>query len=319
MLIIDSHNAKINEKKVFNLHLRNSMLLRDIFGADLVTLPKDLVKKDYKKVVFVHASKYSKSRHFIDYILNLDSPELWYICNDYNFGEPDSPWNLAKKYGMKYNVIANHRPEHAKVVLKYVNECHVCNLNSLCFEPLKPPTFNHVSSFFETQSEYRKDIVYFGAWRTGRERYFKKYFDRNFPVSTSRKNIKKFTDQGVHALWCDRLNWYGLKDTLFDYKASLYIEDEKTHLWYSHLANRYYEALSYSIPTYFDKSCRNTLDKAKLSIPNDIPAWFIVDSLRDLRYKIESKQADGFDLSNLRNKAQQEKEETIETIKGLLS
>lgn len=318
MLIIDSHNAEINEKKVFNLHLRNSMLLRDIFGADLVTLPKHLQKKDYKKVVFVHSSRYSRARHFKQFILELDNPELWYVCNDYNLGEPDALWGLCHDYGYKYNVIANHRPEHAKIVLKHVKEWHVCNLNSLCFEPLEPPTFDHVSSFFETTSDYRKDIVYFGAWRAGREIYFKKYFDRDFPVSTSRKNIKKFTIMGVHGLWADRLNWYGLKDTLFDYKASLYIEDEKTHNWYSHLANRYYEALSYSIPTYFDKSCRNTLDKAKLSIPNDIPAWFIVDGLRDLRYKIESGQADGFDLSSLRNKAVQEKQETIEFIKGLL-
>jgi len=320
MLIVDSHNAEINEKKVFNLHLRNSILLRDIFDADLVTLPKHLKQKSYSKIVFVHSSKYIKSNYFIDYILKQDKPELWYVCNDYNLGEPIPIWVLCKKYGFKYNVIANHKPEHSKVVTKgkrqYVNEWHVCNLNSLCFDDLTPPIFNQVSSFFDTQEDYRRDIVYYGAWRTGREKYFKKYFDREFPVSTSKKNVKKYTDRGIHGLWSNRLNWYGLKETLYDYKSSLYIEDEKTHEWYSHLANRYYEALSYSVPTYFDKSCLNTIRKARLDIPYDIDTWFIVDSLRDLRYKL-SKEA-VFDLSNLRNKAMQEKEETIKFIKKLL-
>jgi len=314
MLIIDSHNAEINEKKVFNLHLRNSMLLRDVFDADLVTLPSHLQDKDYTKVVFVHAAAYSKSSHFIDYILNLDNPELWYVCNDYNLGEPDSLWALAKKYDMPFNVIANHNKEHSKITKKYVNEWHVCNLNSLCFEYIDPPSFNQVSTFFATSSDYRKDIVYYGAWRKGREKYFKKYFDRNFPVSTSRKNTKKFTNQGVHALWCDRLNWYGTMNTLFDYKSSLYIEDEKTHEWYSHLANRYYEALTYSIPSYFDKSCIITLEKA--GIRDDIPDRFIVNSIEELKNRLSEN--DNFDLSVLKKKAMQEKYDTIEFIRNLL-
>jgi hypothetical protein len=305
MLIIDSHNAKINEKKVFNLHLRNSLLFKRIFDADLVTLPEHLEDKPYKKVVFVHASKYTKSRYFIDYILNLDNPKLWYICNDYNLGEPHALWRLCSTYGFKYNVIANHQPEHSKIVNKYVNEWHVCNLNSLCFEPLKPLNFDQVLSFFDTQSDYRSDIVYFGAWRTGREKYFKKYFDKDFPVSTSRKNVKKFTDHSIHALWTNRLNWYGTKDTLFDYKSSLYIEDEKTHEWYSHLANRYYEALSYSIPTFFDKSCLNTIEKAKWHIPS----YYIVEDRDELKWKLNKLQQ--VDLSHARKKAMQEKQETI--------
>lgn len=312
MLIIDSHNAEINKKKIFNLHLRNSLLLANVFNADLVTLPKHLKDKSYNRVVFVHASKYTKSSAFIDYILNLDSPELWYVCNDYNLGEPDSLWNLCKKYGFKYNVIANHKPEHSKIVTKYVNEWAICNLNALCFDPLIPPTFNQVSSFFPTDSDYRRDIVYFGAWRSGREKYFKKYFNKDFPVSTSRKNIKKFTQNGVHALWTDRLNWYGVKGTLFDYKSSLYIEDEKTHEWYSHLANRYYEALSYSIPTFFDKSCLSTLDKAEV----DIPEYYIVDSQEELWFKIKQNLNLEF-INKLREQALAEKLDVLNFIKGL--
>jgi len=316
MLIIDSHNAEINEKKVFNLHLRNSLLLKEIFDADLVTLPKHLIEgKKYNKIVFVHASKYTKSRHFTEYILRQDSPELWYITNDYNLGEPNSLWSLCKKYDRQYNVIANHKPEHSKVVTsnEYIDQWHVCNLNSLCFEPLVPPKFNQVSSFFDVKDDYRRDIVYFGAWRKGRNKYFRKYFDRDFPVSTSRKNVIKFTSKDINALWVDRLNWYGMKDTLFDYKNSLYIEDERTHTEYSHLANRYYEALSYSLPTFFDKSCLNTIEKAKI----DIPEWFIVDSLDELRFKMKSQEVD-FPISCTRYAAMQEKAETIGFIRGLL-
>lgn len=315
MLLIDSHNAKINEKKIFNLHLRNSILLRDVFGADLVTLPEHLIQgKQYDKVVFVHSSKYSKSNYFIDYILEQDKPpELWYVCNDYNLGEPIPIWVLCKKYGMKYNVIANHKQEYNKILSnKYINEWFTCNLNSLCFEYINKPNFNVASSFFSTELDYRRDIVYFGAWRTGREKYFKKYFDRNFPVSTSRRNTKKFTSRGVHGLWSNRLNWYGSKDTLFDYKASLYIEDEQTHKWYSHLANRYYEALTYSIPSFFDKSCLHTISKANIEIPD----WFIVDSLEELRHNLAVEKYFGF--NELKRQAQEEKNQTIEFIKRLL-
>lgn len=314
MLIIDSHNAEINEKKLFNLHLRNSILLRDTFGADLVTLPKHLKDKSYDKIVFVHSSKYSKSNYFIDFILEQDNPELWYVCNDYNLGEPIPIWVLCKKYGYKYNVIANHKQEYNKILSnKYINDWFVCNLNSLCFETIEPPNFKQVSTFFATDNDYRRDIVYFGAWRTGREKYFKKYFDRNFPVSTSKRNVKKFTDRGVHALWCDRLNWYGKKDTLFDFKSSLYIEDEDTHEWYSHLANRYYEALTYSIPTFFDVSCLNTIEKSE----QDVIDWLIVDGLDQLRNRL-SKDIK-VDLSYPKYLAEQEKIKTIEFIKDLLS
>jgi hypothetical protein len=314
MLIIDSHNAEINEKKIFNLHLRNSLILKKMFNADLVALPHHLQNKQYEKIVFVHASNYTKSRHFIDFILKQKiEPELWYVCNDYNLGEPTAIWNLCKKYGFKYNVIANHQPEHSKIVTKYVDRWHVCNLNSLIFEPLTPPSFDQVSTFFGTDSDYRTDIVYFGAWRSNREKYFKKYFDRDFAVSTSKKNIKKYQEKGIHALWSSRLNWYGNKGTLFDYKSSLYLEDEKTHEWYSHLANRWYEALSYNIPSFFDRSCMNTIEKAKLNYPD----CYIVDSLDELREKIKAGLLN-VDLSEQRYAAMNEKYETMEFIKNIL-
>ena len=152
------------------------------------------------------------------------------------------------------------------------------------------------------------------SFKAGSEIYFSKYFDGNFSVSTSKKNIKKFTEYGIHSLGCDRLNWHGSNNSLFNYKSSLYIEDEKTHNWYSCLANRYYEALSYNIPSFFDSSCISTIEKSGYPIDK----FFIVDSREELREKLKMLDDYQYDLNKEKELAKKEKKETLDVIKEIV-
>jgi len=322
VLIIDSHNAEI-PKNAFNLHLRNSLILKDMFNADLVTLPKHLEPlrdKVYDKILFVHASAYAKANHFVRFIVeNSPKADLYYLVNDYYLGEPHALWALCRDYGYKFTCIANHQPEASKVVQKNVKEWHVVNLNCIIYESL-PKRKNKAGLFFDAP-EHQYNLIYFGAFRTGRVPYFKKYFDIDFPVSTSKKNIEKFERAGIYALWMPRLNWWGTGNTLYDYRFSFYIEDEATHIHYSQLGNRFYEALSYGTPSIFDKSCQNTIDKSGYHI-NPV---LIVDSREELNGKLKFFEYQDIkeillqDMEENRAMAEEEKERTLDNIKTYIS
>ena len=321
ILIIDSHNAEI-PKSPCNLHLRNSLILKDMFNADLVTLPKHLEPlegKTYDKVLFVHASAYAKANHFVKFLLrNASKADYYYIVNDYYLGEPHALWALCRDYGYKFTCIANHQPEASKVVQKNVKKWHVVNLNCIIFEPL-PKRKDKAGLFFDAP-EHQYNLVYFGAFRSGRVKYFKKYFDFDFPVSTSKKNVEKFEKAGIYALWMPRLNWWGSGNTLYDYRFSFYIEDEATHVHYSHMGNRFYEALSYGVPSIFDKSCQNTIDKSGYRIS---PAE-VVDSREDLNNAIKFFRYIDIheillqDVEQHRIKAGEEKQKTLDKIRKIV-
>jgi len=225
---------------------------------------------------------------------------------------------MCRDYGVKFSCIANHEPKASKVVTKNVYEWNIVNLNCLIFEPL-PKRINKGSLFFDTE-EHQRDILYFGAVRSGRMKYFKKYFDQNFIVSTSKKNIEKFERNGIYACWMPRLNWWGSGNTLYDYKTSLYIEDEATHIHYSQMANRFYEALSYGALSIFDSSCKKTIHKSGYRI---CPV-LIVDSKEDLNgvldfVKYKDVEAGLLkDLEEHRAMAGKEKQEALDKIKEIV-
>ena len=278
-----------------------------MFDADLVTLPKHLEDKEYDKVIFVHAAPYSKAKHFKRFLKDMDA-DFYYVVNEYNLGEPMALWFLCKEYGKRFHVIANHDAKASKVVKKNVLTWNIVNLNTLIYDKRMPR--------INLPSGMREDILYYGAFRKDRLDYFKKYFDESFVVSTSKKNIKKFEDNGVSAKWIDSLKWHRVDSTLFEYKSTLYIEDIKTHKWFNFLANRFYEALTYRIPCFFDISCINTIELSGYPIKK----FFIVDSSEELWDKVnrlrewDSYQLEKVYLSHLRDMAEEERRETKQKI-----
>lgn len=271
---MDSHNAKITDDTM-NLHARNALLLSREWGADLAACEADLLPlagKVYDVVVFNHASAYFDTTAFVNFLKPMTQARFFYITNEYNLGEPWPLWALCRDYGFRYEVIANHEAHASKVVEKNVLRWNTLNLNALIYRPEEPPP--PVARLFDTSG----DVVYYGAFREDRLPYFRKYFDKRLTVSTSLKNKVTFQRHGLDANFVDRLLWSGKDKRLFDFRASLYIEDTSTHANYNFLANRFYEALGHGRMVLFDWSCKGTAQKSQYPIGED---WF-VDSTTEL-------------------------------------
>ncbi len=301
ILIIDSHKGTDNGIPQ-NMHWQNSKILADYFNADLIwSYPNvnENIKSGYDIIIFVHASHYA----YTDYKWIQESPNarLFYITNEYNLGEPRTLW-MAAKEGRKYDVIANHPYQASKVVMKYVNDWHILNLNSLIYSP---KTQAKQQGLFDEQ---RNGCVYYGSFRKDRSLYFKKYLDENVLLSTHSKNIDKFRAVGATSIIGKRIDW--AKDGLFPFKQTIYLEDEKTHIFYNYLANRFYEALNYGCTPIFSNECRNTIELSGYNIPEQ---YFIENSV-ELKNKLELNCLDEWHL-----KARAEKEQAIVDVKKILN
>lgn len=256
VLVIDSHKGSERETPQ-NLHWRNARMIASSLNADLIwSYPSvnDNIKAGYDVIIFVHASPYC----YIDKAWLDRSPdaELFYVTNEYNLGEPRILWKPAKA-GRHYTVIANHYPDVSKIVKKYTKAWHRVNLNALSY------------SLRENIACFQSDkVIYFGGYRRDREPSYIKYLTGNVLVSTHRKNEERFRQLGCRADYVNRLNWHttGLRP----YKASLYLEDETTHDSYNYLANRFYEALNYQIPTVFAAECGNTIRESGYNVPSHL-------------------------------------------------
>jgi hypothetical protein len=260
-LIIDSHKG-IPHEGATNLHVRNARVLSEYLGATLIAShdgADETAQQKWDVIICNHASGYSN----VDYKCIEMNPDakLFYITNEYNLGEPQLLWMAAKK-GRKYDVIANHPPEASKVVKKYVNNWNILNLNCIIFSE---PRIDTQESLFPIE---KSGVIYYGSFRKGRSKYFQKYFDNRLCVSTSQDNILKFSEifPNATARFIGKIKWFP-DQQLKSFQYSLYIEDEKTHAHYNHLANRFYEALSCDVVPIFDESCIGTIEKSGYNIP----------------------------------------------------
>lgn len=138
------------------------------------------------------------------------------------------------------------------------------------------------------QLEKKHDILYYGRYREGRGDYFKRYFDGRIKVSTSKKNISKFSRHGCTADWYGPIDWTPGRETLRHFRCSLYIEDVITHSIFNNLANRFYEALSCDTVPIFDVTCTATIQKSGYEIPE---RW-IVASPGELHDRVAEISAD---------------------------
>jgi hypothetical protein len=299
-LIIDSHKGS-KDTVPQNMHWQNSKILADYLGSDLIwSYPgvNNDIKTGYDAIIFVHASHYAYTDY--EWISKNPQAKLFYITNEYNLGEPRTLW-LAAKDGRKYTVIANHPSEASKVVMKYVSDWRVVNLNSLIYEK-KSPIIRH--GLFQQE---RDGCVYYGSFRKDREFYFNKYLGQNVLLSTHPKNISKFRTAGATSGICGRISWD--ETGLFPFRLSLYIEDKKTHVYYNYLANRFYEAINYDCVPIFSEECKNTVNLSGYNIPED---YFI--SCQD---EIKSKYHLCC-LSEWHEMAAKEKEDTLLYIKNTI-
>jgi hypothetical protein len=276
ILIIDSHKGT-KEGIPQNLHWQNSKVLADHLGADLIwSYPtvNDEVKSGYEVIIFVHASPYA----YTDYKWLQESPnaKLYLITNEYNLGEPRTLW-MAAKEGRKYTVLANHPHEPSKIVMKYVDDWIILNLNALVYKPVSIAAKIPYTLF----DDVRGGCIYYGSFRKDRSEYFAKYLTSDVTLSTHTKNIEKFRAAGATSSVIPRIAWSPKGRGIADYALSLYLEDKKTHLYYNHLANRFYEALNYNCTPIFTAECENTLCLSGYFIGSE----YIVDDPSNIKSK----------------------------------
>lgn len=304
-LVIDSHKGSSPDEQPQNLHWRNARTIADLLRADLLwSYPtcNDNIQGGYDKIVMVHGSQYS----YVDkaWIEKSPNADLYYVTNEYNLGEPRMLWPIVKA-GRKYTVIANHASDISKIVTKYTKDWKIVNLNALSYEPVQ----RYNDEFITTD---RQGTVYYGSFRKGREKYFKKYLGaRKNPIkiSTHAKNEDKFRAIGVEGPFIPRIQWAPKGRGLSDFAVSLYMEDEVTHNSYNFLANRFYEALNHGTFPLFTIECMNTVDKSNYSVK-----YFLADPDKlDLNYWDMTIPQEWFEI------AAGEKTEALNQIKEIIT
>ena len=268
--IIDSKKTKTDlPKSPIDAHLRNAYVLKDELQATILYNREDLRKswsRDFKHIIVSHASFYADVFPFLTWMKDRkDLSKFYFLSNEYNL---NINWGFHKfLMNNGFDVIANH-VESGSPVYGYEN-FHTLNLNLLLFKGRNQLI------------DKKYDCLYWGSYRPNREVYFKKYFDENMMLSTSSKNLKKFRAIGCKSKGIKKLTWDKNRETLNLFKYTIYIEDLKTHKHYSHLANRFYEALSCNVLMFFDVSAKKTTELAGL----DVEDFYFVSGANELREK----------------------------------
>ena len=114
ILVVDPHGCRIHEGTT-NVHARNSVILADYLGADLMydskTQSDMLLQKKYDKVIFVHASRYQHASKLSKILAKQENIDYYYVTNEYNLGENVALYFLYKNHGTQYDVISNYDVE----------------------------------------------------------------------------------------------------------------------------------------------------------------------------------------------------------------
>lgn len=264
MKILLVETSPLSKTSDVTVHVRNSIeiytYLKQQNECRLVSDEADItdVDEQFDYIIFISATFYFKHEKFTQLMNNQKKCKIGWLTNEFELFAND-----FLKGRMDF-IIANFEEWGVKSAHKH-NKYLMTNLNAMQARPRND------------LCEKKYDICYYGTYRKYREKYFQKYFASDIVLSTSGKNIKKFLLSGCDCCLTDKFSWEPNKETLNLFKASLYIEDSKTHKLYNHLANRFYEGLFCNCALFFDKSCINTIKKSGY----DIPDYFIVDSYEE--------------------------------------
>jgi len=293
--IIESDVGRKNGTSV-NVHERNCRVIirglerRGIFCKFYHSDDTVDEQEQFDILLISYASFYMDFQKFVRLLENQKNAKVGWITNEYNL-EPNSCFKKFITF-----IISNFEQYGKWEKYKYL----MVNLNALLIEEKRR----------EIAKKY--DVIYYGTYRPDREKYFQKYLKGEIILSTSSKNMKKYKSLGCECKFIDKLVWRKQAETLNLFRATLYIEDEKTHTLYNHLANRFYEGIICNTVPFFDESCRNTIKKSGYYIPD----FYIVDSYETLMARVKQipNEMTKKDMIKFHEKALSEKEETLEKI-----
>ena len=297
ILIVET--AKLSRRSTV-AHVRNSYALHQIlsskFECDLVDLGMDYdVTKQYDYMMFSYAGMGCNYDNIDKLIENQKDCRIGWVTNEFELFANDY---VKKKMDF---IVTNFESHGIKKAHKYKDHLMV-NLNTLIFDGINQ------------RVDKKYDVCYFGTYRKYRECYFQKYLKGGVVLSTTKKNFKKFIDLGLTCNVTDKFHVVSGEETLNLFRATLYIEDTKTHGCFNHMANRFYEALQCNTALFFDRSCMNTIDRDAYVIDD----YFIVDSYDELMgkvYNLDMNKLSDYTQANARI-VEKEREKTSDSLIG---
>jgi hypothetical protein len=241
--------------KSFTPYWRNDRILRSLFDVPIINGRwRDYAFQDIRNIVLTYSAGWADFRQIVSFLTHHPDSQIIRFLNEYD--------------NQKLNSSVAHIVDDAKCVFianfpatqKFFKEYHHWNINTLIFEKEK---------IKRAIPEKKYNVLYYGMFRKNRLIYFKKYLDERIHVSTSRKNILLFKQAGVRPQFIKHFYW-GKSSILELFRYSLYIEDIYTHSHYNFPANRFYEALMFQTVLLVDENCKNTFDKAGISVEDYI-------------------------------------------------
>lgn len=303
--LLDARQGDRKPENSSTVAYRNMLVLSRELGADLFVSAKQLRRstKTYEAIICGFGSTSCERDESVKFLQRNANARLFWLVGEYE-QSTFAPLFYCKR---EYDVIKNYEHEMKN---KQARNQHFVNLNTLLAEPAP-------------QQVNRKKIgaIYYGRWRGGRAKYFRRYLHGNVMLSTSAKNMKIFIGNGCNPKFAKPLSWTKGRETLRIAAASLYIEDEFTHTHYNCPANRFYESIALGCPLAFQPECKATFDKYGL----EIPSWMIVKNQEDLENyakKIMSGEMlnQALDIQKQwGERAAMEKAQTIAQIKSIIS
>lgn len=253
---------KIHLKNRIDAYLRNCLIVKDFLDCDFlyneIEYNKNLETK-YDAILIFYANYYAPIKQMKKIADNNKEAVFYFISNEYTI---TPAYTFLKD--KKVVEIANYEGKGK----------HFLNLNLLLSK--KPNVIN----------TKKYDCIYYGTYRTDREKYFKEYLKEDVFLSTTSKNFKKYSHIGCKAKLIKKLSWQENKETLNLFRYQLYIEDEHTHKVFNNLANRWYEASFCNNVVFFDENCINTILKSELKPFINEVNDYIVKDYEELKAKI---------------------------------
>jgi hypothetical protein len=239
---------------------RNAEILANELNADILMNKTDRLKnKEYDIIILPYFNRYT------DYVtlksLVKKNQTRWLLRSEYEV------CNTGMKELQPYFEICN-----------FVNGKNFLNTNLLIAKESNPLTIK------------KYDCIYYSRYRADRMKYCNIYLQGNIYLSSHPKNHKHFFHAGCKPRLIKHIDWTSHRETLNQFRYSLYIEDVYTHSVFNNLANRWYEAGFCNNVMFFDINCKNTIQKSEIAEYFD--EYYYVSSHKELEDKIKECNKD---------------------------
>lgn len=256
-----------------SVNIRNMQLLASSLQCDFYYNTAMLRTKRYDVIIFGFGSISSEINKTSDFVKQANPKKLIWLVGEYEQSMNPSLFYSCQKTGLKFETIQNF--EITKNFGKLNAKQHFVNINLLISKP--PNSLN----------DKKYDCIYYSRWRPGREEYLKRYLQGEIYFSSDSKNFKQHKHIGCNPKYIKKLSWENKKETLNQFRYSLYIEDKYTHKVFNNLANRWYEAGFCNCVVFFDINCWNTIRKSEIAQFEEQIKDYIVTDYESLQEKIK--------------------------------